>query len=143
MTAEKIAELKRLAAAATPGPWESVTILPAGERRTPSGGWESWGESPWRIINGPPQTISDNMLCRRAFTHAVDTEFIAALRNNADALIDGAERDARREVDVDDAILALDKLADLLADSEDLQVKQTPVVHRLNEIIDQLSKEKR
>lgn len=39
------------------------------------------------------------------------------------------------EVRVDDAALALDQLADLLADSEDLPVNQTDAVRRLNEII--------
>lgn len=71
----------------TPAPWESVTILSAGERDTPDGGHEMWSESPWRVINGPPQRISDAMLCRRAFTNATDTEFMALARGAFDVMM--------------------------------------------------------
>ncbi len=68
----------------SPAPWESVTILPAGSRETGDGGYESWSESPWRVINGPPQAIRDDMLSRRAFTNATDAEFIAMARHDLD-----------------------------------------------------------
>ena len=40
---------------------------------------------------------------------------------------------------ISDAVEALDQLADLMADSEDLRVRETPVVRRLNEIIEVLT----
>lgn len=63
-------------------PWESVTCLPAGECNRSDGGYESWGESPWQIINGPPQHISDAMLCRRVFKNPTDTQFMALCRSD-------------------------------------------------------------
>lgn len=72
-----IAALRRIAEAATPGPWESVTILPAGEAISDFGERSSWGESPWRVVNGPPQCMSDDMLSRRAFTRTEDGTYIA------------------------------------------------------------------
>ena len=39
---------------------------------------------------------------------------------------------------IEDAIAALDKLADLLADSEDLRVRETPAVRTINEVIELL-----
>lgn len=96
-TAEELAflleTLRKLEAEATPGPWEAVSVMPAGERYGEDGRVvASWSESPWRVIGGPPQAIQDEMLSRRAFTHAPDTALIAALRNAAPALLTEIER---------------------------------------------------
>lgn len=76
--AERIAELKRLAEAATPGPWESVPVLLAG-----SNGNMSWGESTGRLINGPPQTIEHETQSARWFTRKEDGDFMAAANPQA------------------------------------------------------------
>lgn len=98
-----------MAEKATPGPWTSDTVLPAGD----DGAGTSWGESPWRIVNGPPQAIQDTMLSRRAFTHEPDAAFIAfsrtALPELARALIASQEEaeKLRAELTKCDAILAV------------------------------------
>lgn len=76
--------------AATPGPWESVTVMPS----TDSGSG-SWAESPWRLVNGPPQVIQDEMLSRRAFRQKADADFIAHARTDIPSLL--TENRALRE----------------------------------------------
>jgi len=68
--------LDALAAKATPGPWESVPVIYAGQS---ADGKKSWVESEGRIVNGPPQTIEHDTLSARWFTRKQDGDYIAAL----------------------------------------------------------------
>lgn len=52
-------------------------------------------------------------------------------------------KDKLFQIRVDEAINELEQLADLLADSEELPVKQTNAVQRINEIIKKLSQTKK
>jgi hypothetical protein len=89
-----IDEARQVLEGTTEGPWESVTVMPAGD----DGHGHSWSESPWRVLNGPPQVIQDVMLSKRAFTNRADTEFMAWSRNHLPALCDALE-DALKQVE--------------------------------------------
>jgi hypothetical protein len=62
---------------ATEGPWEAAPVMMARSDDTCS-----WSESVWRIINGPPQVIQEEMSSKRAFTHIPDADFIAHARTD-------------------------------------------------------------
>jgi len=84
LTEERLQEIDKRCEAATEGPWESVTILPAG---TSEDGMTSWSESIWRVLNGPPQVIREEMLSKQAFTRREDTEFMAHARLDVPQLV--------------------------------------------------------
>lgn len=71
----------------TPGEWRSVTALGASET-----GRYLHPESPWRVIEGPPQAIQPETLGKRFFTHAPDADFIAAAPGLVRDLIAEVER---------------------------------------------------
>jgi hypothetical protein len=124
---EKLDELELLEKAATPGPWESVSVMPAGERTASGGTSTSWSESPWSVISGPPQTISDDMLSRRAFTHKPDAQLIAATRNALPDLLARARRCEQLEQEsklMEPAFLALPRrCADLAEENAELRAR--------------------
>lgn len=69
----------------TPGEWRSVTALGASET-----GRYLHPESPWRVIEGPPQAIQPETLGKRFFTHAPDADFIAAAPGRAPQRVERA-----------------------------------------------------
>lgn len=79
-----IAEIKARAEKATPGPWESVPVLYAGQS---ADGLTSWSESEGRIIAGPPQKIETETASARWFTRFQDGDFIAHARQDIPDLI--------------------------------------------------------
>jgi len=90
MTDDEIAEARRIIEAATPPPWECATVLPAsetGDIRHP--------QSPWCVLNGPPQVIQEEMASKRAFTRKEDVTFCAAARTGWPRALD--ELQAERE----------------------------------------------
>lgn len=90
MTEDIYAKARRVVEAAkkaTPQPWESVSVKPAGIRTDETGEVvASWGESPGRLINGPPQTLEPGTLSLRWFTRKEDGDYIALVCNEAPAL---------------------------------------------------------
>lgn len=67
---------------------------------------------------------------------ATEQEMHAAWRKRAE---EAELREGSLQIRIDNAIAELDSLADLLADSEELLVDQTPAVRLINEIIEALA----
>ena len=90
---EVIERVLELDGEATPEPWFSEKVMLDGAEYDAQGKpTKSWGGCTGRIINGPPQTIEQDTLSKRCFSHAPDCDLIAVYRTAALDLLAALKR---------------------------------------------------